>query len=271
MKKEGKRIRRKAGCLAAVVAFGFWAFGGGSPLAVPVQASGQGSLTVQLEGFAPPSDWEGVSIVLCQVGTADIYGEPEFYEPYEIRSYPLNSKETEETIEKLLAAGALAEASLYRTTDAGGAARFAGLSDGIYLGAAQESSGYGEISPFLIHTPYYYGTENGGAAGVSYDVTVHPKALPIENITPTPEPTITPEPTVTPTPTGGPEEPVEPTATPGSDRPSGGNTGGGGTDGDTNAGNPPKTGDDTPAGLFLGLLCVSGIMIGMVRSRRESV
>lgn len=264
MKKDRKRMRRRAGSLVAAVVFGLLAVGGGKSLAVPVQASGRGRLTVQLEEFAPPSDREGVRIVLCQVGTADVYGEPEFYGQYKIGSYPVNSKETEAVIEKLLAAGALAEAPLYEVTDAGGAARFAGLSDGIYLGAAQESSSYGEISPFLIHTPYYYGTENGGAAGVSYDVTVHPKALPIEYITPTPEPTAT----STPEPTETPEIIVTPT--PGeTDRPGGGNAGGGGAGSDTDTGNPPKTGDDTPTGLLLGLLCVSGITIGMVRNRRR--
>lgn len=302
MKKDRKRMRRRAGCLAAAVVLGLLAAGGGRLLAVPVQASGKGSLTVQLEEFAPPSDREGVGIVLSRVGTADVYGEPEFYEQYGIGSYPVNSKETEEAIEKLLAAGALADATLYEVTDAGGAARFAGLSDGIYLGAAQESSGYGEVAPFLIHTPYYYGTEDGESAGPSYDVTVHPKALPIENITPTPTATPTPtevpeEPTATPTPTEMPEEPTatptevpeEPTATPmptevpeeltvtptptetaeSTATPKPGASGGGGTG--TGAGNPPKTGDDSPTGLLFGLLCVSGITIGMVRSRRENV
>ena len=373
MKKEKSRNPGRAGrFLAAALALGILA----TAVPAPVQAEDKGSLTVQLEAFSPPSVMEGVGITLSRVGDADVYDEPEFYEKYDIAGYPVNSKETEEAIDKLLAAGALADAAFYEVTDAGGAARFAGLPDGIYLGAAQEASHYGEIAPFLFHTPYYYETENEQPSGPLYEVNIYPKALPLkeptitpepiitpvpteapgETITPTPtevpEPTITPaatptpepiitpvpteapgetitptpteapEPTITPaatptpepivtpvpteapgetitpTPTEAPEATITPTAepipgedietptpTPGEEGPTitptpgadsetlggaGHGTGGTGTD-SPGKGSSPKTGDDTPTGTLLALLCVSGLTIEIIRSRRKKV
>lgn len=252
MKKDRKKRRCKTGrFFASAAVLGLLA--AELTFTVPVQAVGKGSLTVLLEEFEKPSVTEGVSIVIGKVGDADIYGEPEFYEKYQIDSYPINSKETEAAVNRLLAAGALKEETYDTVTDAEGIARFAGLEDGIYLGAAKNASRYGEISPFLIQIPYY-GEENGQQTGPSYDVTVHPKALPIKSITPTDTPRPTRKPEISETP--APDRPHRPEVP---------------EDGSYDKEKTPKTGDESPIGILLGLMCVSAAIIGIIRSRREKV
>lgn len=220
---------------------------------IPVQAAGNGSLTVLLEEFEEPSVVEGVNIVLGKVGNADIYGEPEFYDKYKIDSYPVNSQETEVTVNRLLAEGALEEATYDAVTDSKGIARFTGLADGIYLGAARNVSQYGEISPFLIQIPYY-GEEGGQQAGPSYDAIVHPKALPIINVTPTDTPKPTKRPDISETPV--PDRPYRPDIQEG---------------GSSDKEKTPKTGDESPVGILLSLMCVSAAITGMIKSRRKKV
>ena len=252
MKKNRKKKRRNAGCVfAAVGALGLLAVQF-VPI-TPVYAAGNGHLTVLLEEFDKPSERDGVSIMINKVGNADIYGEPEFYEKYKIESYPISSKETEEAVNRLLAAGALKEETYDTVTDSEGIARFAGLEDGIYIGAAKDSSHYGEICPFLIQIPYY-GEESGQQIGPSYDVTVHPKALPISNITPTdiPKPTKKPEIGETQIP----NRPNKPNIQ---------------EDGGYDKEKTPKTGDENPVGVLLSLMCISALTIGMIRSRREKM
>lgn len=240
MKKTGRKRRGKTGRIFAAAAL----LGLLTVMSVPVQAAGNGSLTVRLEEFEEPSVMEGVSIMIGKVGNADIYGEPEFYDEYKIDSYPVNSRETEAAVNRLLEEGALKEAAYEAVTDSEGIARFTGLEDGIYLGAAKNASQYGEISSFLIQIPYY-GEENGQQSGPSYDAIVHPKALPIINTitTDTPKPTISE--------TSVPDRP---------DIQEGGSY---------DKGKAPKTGDESPVGILLSLMCVSAAITGMIRSRRK--
>lgn len=248
MEKRRKQTRGRTGLLAAGVLAASLLAGAPFPAAAAVEA-GMGSLTVTLEEFGAPSVREGVRISLSRVGDAGVHEEPQFYEEYRIGSYPVNSRETESVIRKLLEAGAMDEPLVSALTDAEGTARFTGLSDGIYLGAAEDAARYGEISPFLIHTPSY-----GEGDGPSYAVAVHPKALPVKDLTPTTKPTGTPKPTGIPerTPASGPGSP-----------------GGGGSP--AGGGNSPKTGDESQAGVLLCLLCVSAAVIVMVSSRRKKV
>lgn len=252
MKKNRKKKRWNTGkIIVAIGSLGFLAVQ--FIPAVPVYAAGKGSLTVLLEEFSPPSAMDGVSIMINKVGDADIYGEPEFYEQYKIDNYPVNSKETEMVVNKLLTVGALKEEAIETVTDSEGIARFTGLEDGIYVGAAKNDSRYGEISPFLIQIPYY-GEENGQQTGPSYDAIVHPKALPITNVTPTDTPKPSPKPQISQTPF--PDKPNRP---------------GGQDSGDYNKEKTPKTGDESPIDVFLSLMCVSAAIIGMIRSRRKKV
>lgn len=252
MKKNRKKKRWNTGKIfAAAGALGLLAVQ--LIPAVPVYAAGRGSLTVLLEEFASPSVMDGVSIMINKVGNADIYGEPEFYEQYKIDSYPVNSKETETVVKKLLAVGPPKEEAIETVTDSEGIARITGLEDGIYLGAAKNASRYGEISPFLIQIPYY-GEENGQQTGPSYDAIVHPKALPITNITPTDTPKPTPKPKISQTPL--------PDRSQGPDVQEGGNY---------DRESTPKTGDESPIGILLSLMCVSAAITGIIRSRRKIV